>query len=223
MRDLGAVLTDIEGTTTPISFVHDVLFPYARRILPAMVGSNDPEISSALERVRQAAPGHPPLETLHDWMDRDVKAEPLKTLQGIVWRTGYASGEIQAVLYPDVAPALARWRRAGLRLAVYSSGSVEAQRLIFGHAPSGDLTGLFDAFFDTRVGPKRAQASYAAIAADLALPPGRILFLSDVAAELDAAAAAGLTTCQLLRPGDEAVPSAHPRAADFDAVELLFA
>ncbi len=222
----GAVLTDVEGTTTPVRFVHDVLFPYARAALPAFVRSRggEPEIASALDRVRRAHPGREPLDTLLDWMDRDSKAEPLKTLQGLVWRDGYGSGQLRSELYPDVAPALRRWRQAGLRLAVYSSGSVGAQRLIFGHSPAGDLTGLFEAFFDTRVGAKREPASYAAIASALELAPAEILFLSDVAAELDAAAVSGLRTCQLLRPDDGAVASAsHPHAADFDQVQRMLA
>jgi enolase-phosphatase E1 len=220
------LLTDIEGTTTPIRFVHEILFPYARAALPRLLTKRaaEPEIASALHLVRHEAPDRDPLETLLAWMDEDRKAEPLKTLQGIAWRDGYASGALTADLYPDVAPALHRWHASDRQLAVYSSGSEEAQRLIFGHAPSGDLTPLFTGFFDTRVGAKRDPASYAAIADALQATKTTILFLSDVAAELDAAAQAGLRTCQLLRPGDGAVPSdAHPHAIDFDDVERLFA
>ena len=222
---VGAILTDIEGTAAPIRFVHSVLFPYARRALPTLIDArgHEPEIAAALARVRAAAPGRDPLATLLEWMDQDRKAEPLKTLQGIAWREGYASGAIRAELYPDVPPALHRWRAAGVALAVYSSGSVDAQRLIFGHSQAGDLTGLFDGFFDTRTGAKRDASSYAAIAEALNRSAPGILFLSDIAAELDAAATAGFQTCQLLRPEDGAIPSTHPHAGDFDAVETLIA
>ena len=226
MARIRAVVTDIEGTTTPIRFVHDVLFAFARQNLPALLAdrAHDPEIAGPLARVQAAEPGRPPLDTLLAWMDEDRKAEPLKTLQGIAWREGYRTGALQAELYPDVPPALRRWRAAGHALAVYSSGSVEAQRLIFGHADAGDLTGLFAAFFDTTVGAKRESQSYLAIATALELHPAELLFLSDVAAELDAAGISGLATCQLLRPGDGAVASPdHPHAQDFDGVERLLA
>jgi enolase-phosphatase E1 len=219
-----AVVTDIEGTTTPIRFVHDVLFPYARARLPALLAERaaDAEVAAALARVREAAPGADPIETLTLWQDADLKAEPLKTLQGIAWRDGYRSGALRGELYPDVPSALRRWHAGGLGLAVYSSGSVEAQRLLFGHAAAGDLAGLFGGFFDTTTGPKREATSYARIAAALGLPPATILFLSDVGAELDAAVEAGFATCQLLRPGDGAEPArGHAQAADFDAVARL--
>ena len=164
-------------------------------------------------------------------MDRDVKATPLKALQGILWRDAYASGAVQGELYPDVAPCLRRWSKAGLRLFVYSSGSVEAQRLLFRHSDSGDLVPLFAGFFDTGIGAKRDPASYAAIATSLRLPAAEVLFLSDVEAELDAAAAAGLQGCQVVRPGDQVVrpgdgtvvSAHHPVAADFRAVGQMFA
>lgn len=219
-------MTDIEGTTTPIRFVHDVLFPYARARLPALVAAPpDDETAAAIARIPPLAPpgARTPLEALEAWQDADSKIEPLKTLQGIAWRQGYATGELKADLYPDVPPALRCWHAAGLRLAVYSSGSVEAQRLIFGHTAWGDLAPLFAGFFDTRIGAKREAASYAAIADALELGPAAILFLSDVGAELDAARAAGLPTCQLLRPADGAVRAeAHPGAPDFDAVADAF-
>ncbi len=219
---ISAVITDIEGTTTPIRFVHDVLFPQARAGLPALVRDRgvEPEVAAALAEV----PGPDRLATLLDWMDRDVKATPLKALQGILWRDAYATGAVQGELYPDVAPCLRRWSKAGLRLFVYSSGSVEAQRLLFRHSNSGDLAPLFAGFFDTSIGAKRDPASYAAIATSLRLPAAEVLFLSDVDAELDAAVAAGLQGCQVVRAGDGTVASAHhPAAADFRAVSQLFA
>jgi len=211
------VITDIEGTTTPIAFVRDILFPYARRALPAYVATHqdDPDVREAA----RLAPDGDALAALLGWMDADAKVPPLKSLQGTLWREGYLAGEIEGVLYPDVAPALRRWHAAGTRLCVYSSGSVEAQKLLFGHTAAGDLCPLFTGFFDTRTGPKRDPASYAAIASALAAAPGTCLFLSDVEAELDAARAAGMQTCQLVRPEDGTEASArHPTQPDFSAI-----
>ena len=212
-------MTDIEGTTTPIAYVRDVLFPYARARLPAYVAAH-PDDADVLEAARLALDGDA-LAALLGWMDADAKTTPLKSLQGRLWNAGYLAGDLKGELYPDVAPALRRWHAAGTRLAVYSSGSVEAQRLLFGHSSEGDLTGLLERFFDTRVGGKREQASYAAVAEALAVPAGCCLFLSDVEAELDAAAEAGMQVCQLVRVSDETVASAqHPTAADFSLIEI---
>jgi len=209
-----AILTDIEGTTTPIAFVHRVLFPYARARMAAFVASGHAALAEVPE---------PKLETLLGWMDRDEKITALKTIQGVIWEEGYRTGEMTAELYDDVPPALRRWARAGLRLFVYSSGSVPAQKLLFGHTKAGDLTGLFQAYFDTRVGPKREAASYAAIARGVNVPPEELLFLSDMEAELDAARAAGLQTCQLVRTEDGTAASAwHATAADFDELARKF-
>lgn len=216
MIPVSAVVTDIEGTTTPISFVHRTLFPYARARLAGFLDehADRPDVAAALAGV----PGDR-VATLLGWMDRDEKAGPLKALQGMIWRQGYEDGALTGELYPDVPPALRRWSQAGVRLALYSSGSEEAQRLLFAHSDAGDLSALFAGFFDTRAGPKREAASYAAIGAALHLPAGEILFLSDVEAELDAAAEAGWRTCQLVREEDGTLPSArHETAADFDAV-----
>jgi len=209
-----AIVTDIEGTTTPISFVHRVLFPYARERMAAFVASGHAALSDVPE---------PKLETLLGWMDRDEKITALKTIQGLIWEQGYTEGALKAELYADVSPALKRWARAGLRLYVYSSGSVPAQKLLFGHTPEGDLTALFQAYFDTRVGPKRETASYAGIAKGIGLPGEELLFLSDVEAELDAAQAAGLQTCQLVRAQDGTIASTrHATAADFTEVAQKF-
>jgi enolase-phosphatase E1 len=219
------VLTDIEGTTTPIAFVHDVLFPYARAALPVLIGrrNQDSDIDEALSEVERLAPGEEPLAQLLAWMDADAKIMPLKALQGLAWRDGYRSGQLHGTLYPDVAPALRAWKAAGIDLAVYSSGSEQAQRLLFGHSTDGDLGALFSGFFDTRVGAKREPGSYAGILQTLGLPPSRVLFLSDVVAELDAAARSGLVTCQLVRPGDKTVAGVvHPVARDFGQVATLF-
>jgi len=221
-----AVVTDIEGTTTRISFVHDVLFPYARTHLADFLAAHaaEPEVAAALADIAQRAPNDPPLTTLLHWMDADAKVTPLKTLQGLIWHEGYARGDLRSETYPDVAPQLRRWHEAGLSLSVYSSGSEAAQRQLFANLPEGDLTQLFSHFFDTRIGAKREPASYRAITTEIALPPDSLLFLSDIAAELDAAATAGWQTCQLVRAGDATEPAAdHRQARDFAEVAAMIA
>jgi enolase-phosphatase E1 len=220
-----AVLTDIEGTTTPIAFVHRTLFPFARARLPDFLAAHaaNGAVAAIMQEVRAMEPGCPPLETLLGWMDQDAKVTPLKELQGLIWREGYAAGALHADIYPDVAGSLRDWHAAGVTLAVYSSGSVEAQKQLFAHTRDGDMTELFDGFFDTRIGAKREAGSYRAIAAELALPGKTILFLSDVEAELDAAEAAGLHTCQLVRPDDGTIASTrHKAVADFIEVAEAF-
>ncbi|RVT97407.1 acireductone synthase [Rhodovarius crocodyli] len=217
------VLTDIEGTTTAISFVHQVLFPFAAEALDGYLAANPAEAAPILAEVSAMEPGRPPAETLRAWMAADAKVTPLKTLQGLIWRQGYQDRRLKGHLWPDVADALRGWHAGGLELAVYSSGSEEAQRLIFGHSVAGDLVPLFRGFFDTRMGGKREAPSYTAIAEALGLFPGDILFLSDVGLELDAAQSAGMRTCQLVRPEDKTVAVAgHPEARDFVQVTTLF-
>lgn len=221
MMPAAAVLMDIEGTTTPISFVHDVLFAYARARMAdwCRVHLDDP----VLGEVARMAPGQPVDATLLGWMARDEKITALKTVQGKIWAEGYGRGEMLGSVYPDVPPALRRWAAGGVKLFVYSSGSVEAQRLLFGHSDAGNLAVLFQGFFDTRVGPKRAARSYVDIARGVNVAAPEILFLSDVEAELDAATEAGLLTCQLVRPEDGTQASArHKVAADFGEVAALF-
>ncbi|NKF22957.1 acireductone synthase [Solimonas marina] len=219
-----AIITDIEGTTSSIDFVHDTLFPYAkqhmRRFLREQAG--DDAVQHALDDV-EAVVGQDlsideAADILEQWIDEDRKVTPLKTLQGMIWKIGYANGELQGHVYDDTPVALRRWHAAGYRLYVYSSGSVEAQKLIFGHTAHGDLTPLFSGYFDTRIGPKRETASYQAILREIGQPADAVLFLSDVGAELDAAHGAGLRTIQLLRD-DKAVPSdAHAQAQDFNEI-----
>jgi enolase-phosphatase E1 len=219
-----AVVTDIEGTTTRIAFVHDVLFPYARTKLAEFLAARaaDPDVAAVLAEVTRLHPGVKPLDTLRGWIDADAKITPLKTLQGLIWAEGYASGALRSEVYPDVLPALRAWREGGVRLYVYSSGSEAAQKQLFANLPEGDVTVLFSGFFDTNVGAKRDAGSYRTIATAIGLPASELLFLSDVGAELDAAAASGWRTCQLLRPADRAAPAAHPRASDFGAVSVVF-
>jgi enolase-phosphatase E1 len=209
------ILIDIEGTTTPIAFVHEVLFPYAAARLADFVAS-DAEILAEVPEPR--------LATLQGWMARDEKVPVLKEIQARLWEEGYATGALQGVVYDDVAPALRLWARAGLRNFVYSSGAVAAQRRLFGHSQAGDLTPLFQGFFDTGVGPKRAADSYRLICRGANISAGEFLFLSDVEAELDAAAQAGLMTCQLVRAGDGTIASTrHVTATDFPGVAAAFA
>ena len=218
------ILTDIEGTTTAIAFVKDTLFPFAEAALDGFLDAQgaQPAVAAILAEVRAAAPDEDPRAALRRWMAEDAKVTPLKSLQGLIWRAGYEDGRLHGHLWPDVAPCLRAWSRAGLRLAVYSSGSVGAQRLLFGHSAAGDLTSLFAGFFDTAMGGKREPGAYAAIAAALSVPPADILFLSDVAEELDAAAAAGLQTCQVVRAADGTQASGrHAEAPDFPAVARL--
>lgn len=218
-----AIVTDIEGTTSSIAFVHDVLFPYARERLAAYVAGNPAAVAPILAAVRVEA-GAPDLDDagcvalLLEWQDADRKLGPLKTLQGMIWRQGYAEGTLKGHVYPDAVAGLRRWHAAGIALYVYSSGSVAAQKLLFGHSEAGDLTPLFTGYFDTAIGGKREAASYAAIATAIGVPPAEILFLSDVEAELDAAQASGMAATLLAREG--AVASRYPVAARFDDIAI---
>ncbi|MUV14327.1 acireductone synthase [Noviluteimonas gilva] len=211
------ILTDIEGTTSSISFVRDVLFPYARRALPGFVREhgNEPDVRHWLDQVAMENGGvctdDMIVETLQGWIDEDRKHTALKALQGMVWEAGYRNADFTAPLYPDVAPALRAWRDAGLPLAVYSSGSVPAQKLLFGHTDAGDLTEMFSGWFDTAVGHKRDADSYRRIAAEYGGNAGDIVFLSDIVEELDAARDAGMRTVLLDRRED------YPRARTGEA------
>ena len=207
-----AILTDIEGTTSSISFVKDVLFPYARRALPGFVATRgrDPAVRKWLDAVATENGGicddRMIVEVLQGWIDQDRKHTALKALQGMIWADGYRNADFSAHIYPDAAPALRQWHAAGLPLYVYSSGSVPAQRLFFGHSDAGDLTPLFSGWFDTEVGGKREAGSYRAIAEAIGLPADEILFLSDIVEELDAARAAGLQTVLVDRIEDYPTP-----------------
>lgn len=218
------ILTDIEGTTTSITFVHDVLFPYAKAHLRAWVEAHADEarVVDLLAGMKAHAYRAHGVEWSDDdciaqllaWIDADRKEPALKTLQGWIWADGYHSGAYTSHVYPDVQPALARWQDAGITLGVYSSGSVEAQDLLFGHTVDGDLRPFFSHYFDTQVGHKREVGSYQNIQQALGIPAGDILFLSDVPEELDAAAAAGMQVCHLLRPGTQPV-ARYVGAKDF--------
>jgi enolase-phosphatase E1 len=231
-----AVLLDIEGTTTAVSFVTDVLFPFARvRLRESLSAPAAAPDRRALgeERRTEREPAPPwsdrtPEDEISsavayaEWlMDRDRKSTALKALQGRIWESGYRAGALCSHLYADVRPALARWRAQGRSVAIFSSGSVLAQRLLFTHTPEGDLTPLIDAWFDTTTGPKREADSYRRIAEALGRPPASILFVSDVAAELDAARAAGLATALCVRDeaqGEGIRPDAHSVVRTLDEV-----
>jgi enolase-phosphatase E1 len=221
-----AILTDIEGTTSSIRFVHDVLFPYAREHMAEFVRGNagDPRVARLLNDVRLEAGKDLDLEgsieQLISWIDADRKITSLKALQGMIWEAGYRNGDFTGHIYADATASLQAWHAAGIRLYVFSSGSVQAQKLLFGHSDSGDLTPLFSGYYDTRIGNKRESAAYAEIAADIGLPPGDILFLSDIREELDAAQQAGMRTIWLVRDSEPEAGAAHPQARDFDAVRL---
>ncbi|SEV91162.1 acireductone synthase [Luteibacter sp. 329MFSha] len=225
MSDIRAILTDIEGTTSSIDFVKDVLFPYARKHLPAFVETHagEPEVQHWLhEAAKEAgiveATRTEVIDLLIRWIDEDRKSTALKALQGMIWREGYEAGAYVSHMYPEVAARLKAWHARGLSLYVYSSGSVPAQKLLFGFSESGDLTPLFSGYFDTQTGHKRETQSYARIAEAIGLPPAQILFLSDIREELDAARAAGMRTTQLIRPPQPVIEDGHPAVADFDAI-----
>jgi len=235
-RGLGAVLLDIEGTTTPIAFVHETLFPYARahldQFLAAEIGSpliTDVTRKLAAEHREDTARGEPVppwrektadalMQSLRGYlrwlMDRDRKSPGLKLLQGEIWERGYKAGQLRGEIYGDVPPALRKWREAGIDIAIYSSGSELAQRRLFASTPHGDLTPLIRGFFDTAVGAKGDPDSYHRIASALAREPREIIFVSDVVTELAAAREAGLAVVLSLRPGNPVQPGAQ----DYEAV-----
>jgi enolase-phosphatase E1 len=226
-----AILTDIEGTTSSISFVRDVLFPYAAQHLPMFVRANAqvPAVAEQLQVAAReagvAAEDYPAIiGALQRWIAEDRKITPLKALQGMLWEHGYRNGDYRAHVYADAFDALTKWHAAGLPLYVYSSGSIQAQKLFFAFSECGDMTSLFTDYFDTTSGAKQEAESYRRIAASIGLPVEEILFLSDIKGELDAARVAGLQTCWLVRPEDtsatatEVAASAHGVARDFSSI-----
>lgn len=217
-----AILLDIEGTTSSISFVADILFPYARRHLPGFVKAHaaDPAVLQALaDTCALAGNDADPIATLIGWIDEDRKAAPLKSLQGLIWAKGYESGELQGHIYDDALAGMRAWKAAGIPLYIYSSGSVQAQVQLFEHNMGGDLRSLFRGHFDLATGPKIEAASYSKIAAAIQQQPGAILFLSDNPKELEAARAAGLRVIHVVR--EKTVPDARfPIARSFAEIAL---
>ena len=226
------ILTDIEGTTSSISFVKNVLFPYARTALPGFIATHghEPDVRRWLDAVATEIGGACQdslvAETLQGWIDQDRKHTALKALQGKIWETGYREGDYKAHFYPEVAAVLKGWHAAGLPLYVYSSGSVPAQKQFFGFSDSGDLTPLVSGWFDTEIGGKREADSYHRIVDAIGAPAGEILFLSDVVEELDAARDAGLQTRLLDRLDDYPLPRSgdathgHERVENFQQITL---
>lgn len=207
-KDINAIVTDIEGTTSSLSFVKDILFPYAYENLPGFIEehADEKDVEAILEAVREEE-NNPELsdrevvEVLLRYMDEDKKVTPLKTLQGMIWEKGYEDGSLHGHIYEDAAEGLKRWKGQGLKLYIYSSGSIAAQKLLFANTPEGDLTPLFSGYFDTTTGGKKEIESYEKIAQEIGLPAEEILFLSDSTEEIEAASAAGFNVIILDREG----------------------
>lgn len=240
---IAAILLDVEGTTTPVDFVHKTLFSYARLHMRDFLEQhwNDCGVRADVEGFHRqflldrAKTLGPPLwqadsdaalrasvlRYAHWLMDQDSKHTPLKSLQGKLWQEGYAGGELKSEVYPDVAPAFGRWAGQNKMIGIFSSGSVQAQQLLFANTTSGDLTPFIHEYFDTTTGPKRLAESYRKIAAGLGLEPAEILFVSDTVEELDAAHHAGMDTALSLRDGNISSPTtSHKWIRTFD--ELVF-
>jgi enolase-phosphatase E1 len=221
-----AILTDIEGTTSSLSFVKDVLFPYARERMAEFVRQHAQEatVKKELEEARRLSGKNlnesEVIEQLIRWIDADRKITPLKSLQGMIWEDGYKKGDFKGHLYEDAVRHLKKWKQAGIRLYVFSSGSVQAQKLLFVHTEYGDLTPLFSGYFDTTIGNKREADSYRKIAETIGTPPGDILFLSDIKEELDAARVAGMQVTWLVRDGVPDPNATHRQVRNFGEITL---
>jgi enolase-phosphatase E1 len=220
------ILLDIEGTTTPITFVYDVLFPFVRRRLDAWLPQADvsglqSEYQEDIRRGRNPPAWSVPPKAYVEWlMDQDRKSTALKKLQGEIWLQGYQKGELHGEVFPDVPPALARWQRKGIDVRIFSSGSILAQRLLFSSTRTGNLTQYLNGYFDTTTGPKNEPASYVAIGRAFGLAPSEVLFISDVARELDAGGAAGMRTMLCIRPGNHPQPpNDHRVIASFEEIQ----
>ncbi|SNZ11569.1 acireductone synthase [Hydrogenobacter hydrogenophilus] len=224
MAKILAVLTDIEGTTSSLSFVKDVLFPYSKNKLRSFLDSHwdDERIRAILEelfnKLGKTLSLEETLELLTKWIDEDRKDTVLKEIQGYIWEEGYQKGELMGHIYQDAYKKLKEWHSRGIKLYVFSSGSVKAQKLLFSHTPYGDLTYLFSGYFDTKVGSKKDPRSYETIAKTINIDPDKVLFLSDLEEELDCAKMAGMKTTRLAR--DCEVQSKHPTVKDFYSIEI---
>ena len=206
--EVDAILLDIEGTISSIAFVRDVLFAYSRMHLESYVAAHRgaPELEDILRDVAGLAGRADPVVTLAGWQARDEKIAPLKKLQGMIWEGGYRSGALRSCLFPDALSALRDWYAHDIPLYIYSSGSRQAQDLFFEFNEAGDIRFLFRNFFDTGIGAKSDPDSYRRICASVRAEPTGIVFLSDNAAELEAASAAGLLTVQVTRDDTRADP-----------------
>lgn len=233
LDDVRGILLDIEGTTTPIAFVHDVLFSYARDHVGEFLTVNgehdDVRADIALLREEHAVDvrenrNPPPIELVANYVEwligLDRKSTGLKSLQGKIWQQGYTEGSLKSQVFDDVAAALERWRARGLSISIFSSGSVLAQKLLFAHTEAGNLTQFIDNYFDTNVGKKGDAQSYRRIAEELGLRVEQILFVSDVIEELDAANEAGMKVVLSVRPGNAAQDNVdkYPQIHSFDQI-----
>jgi enolase-phosphatase E1 len=220
-----AVLCDIEGTTTSLSFAHEVLFPLSYDQMEVFIKQNwnsdlvRPEIQQIKSQIGNADPDQV-IKTLRSWIKEDRKEGPLKSIQGKIWKDAFESGKIRGHVYNDVPPGFRKWHDSEIQICIFSSGSIEAQKLLFRYSESGDLSQFISSYFDTTTGPKKESSSYKKIASKLLLPASNILFLSDVQSELDAARTAGMQTTQLLREGVTANFSGHPTVNSFDEIKL---
>lgn len=219
------ILLDIEGAVSPLAFVHEVMFPYARERAGGFLKTHwSMPVIAQLARDAGVTDFATPEEAeaaVHRLMEADAKVSGLKQLQGMIWEEGFKNGELCSSLFDEVPAALMEWQRQGLSLRIYSSGSVHAQKLFFAHTQHGDLTPHFSGYYDTTTGPKKESASYTAIAADCGLEAGQILFVSDVVDELNAARNAGMLTALALRPGNKPTPAHdHPAITSFSEIVL---
>ena len=247
MSGIRGILLDIEGTTSSISFVYDMMFPYVREHLDRFLSDHwgEPELQEALAVLLSEYSTHQgdsnwlaefdntvtpeDLQVAHAkninrLMDADIKAPGLKKLQGMIWESGFNSGEMVAHLYDDVEPAIKRWKEAGLDLRIYSSGSIQAQKLFFGHTIKGDLLPCLTRHYDRSYGPKCEPTSYQMIVSDYGMPANRILFVSDIVEELDAANEARMQIALSVRPGNKPFdnPKGYPEIESFDQLDKLF-
>ncbi len=218
---VGLILVDIEGTISPISFVRDTLFAYSREHLAAFLTerSHEPAVAAILQETREQSGDADALRTLLSWQEQDVKAPPLKKLQGLIWERGYTEGAFQAPLFPDALDALERWNSIGIPVQVYSSGSLKAQDLFFRYSTSGDIRARFAGFHDTGIGSKQVADSYRRIVEIAGVPAASTLFFSDNAGELAAASDADLQVVQVVRDGTVADPS-FDQITSFDQISV---
>jgi enolase-phosphatase E1 len=220
-----AIITDIEGTTSSLSFVKEILFPYARDHITAYITShdNDPAIQEALNEARKIAGAELTtdqlIEAFIQWIDLDKKVTPLKTIQGLLWEKGYREGHFKGHIYADAVDSLRKWQRLGFKIFVYSSGSVYAQKLLFGHTEHGDLNPLFSGYFDTHIGVKTSPDSYSKIASSIEIQPENCLFLSDIKEELDAAHRSGMHVIWLTRTNRPDRRAVYPQVSSFNDID----
>ena len=221
-----AIITDIEGTTSSLAFVKDILFPYARNHIADFIRTHakDPLVQKSLLETRNIIGSdlttEQLIQTLIQWIDEDKKITPLKTIQGLLWENGYLKGDFKGHIYEDAVVNIKKWKELGVRIYVYSSGSIYAQKLLFGHTKYGDLNPVFTDYFDTQIGAKTSVDSYQKIAASIAIEPEYCLFLSDIKPELDAAHEAGMHTIWLVRNGTPDQSAMHLQVSNFNGIDI---